>query len=153
MRAYYLPIVAGSLLSLSAFLPWIRVGDAALTGISGAAGWWILGLGLVAMTLAALSIATRKNSRHPILIVGLVALGIEFLASRVLGRSAAEAAWVSSQASALLHGMAPPADPRTAVGSGIYLGLTAAGALVAFGLTIVVRRSASAYREPMDDDV
>lgn len=152
MRAYYLPIAAGALLSLSAFLPWIRIDDTPFGGVPDLAGLWILGLGLVAMTLAGLSIATRKNSRHPILVVGLIALGIQFLAFQIMGRSASEGAWAASQAAAIVEGAPAPAPPVTRVQSGIYLGLAASTLLVVFGLTIVVSRAGEAYALSDEDD-
>ena len=79
MRAYYFPAAAGVLLIISAFLPWMTVGDVPLGGIPDTAAWWVLGLGGLAVLLAGLSIWTRKNSRHPLLLVGLMAFAILFL--------------------------------------------------------------------------
>jgi hypothetical protein len=46
------------------------------------------------------------------------------------------------------------APPTAAVGSGIYLGLAASAVLVAFGLTIVLKRASQPYvPEEKDDDV
>ena len=42
--------------------------------------------------------------------------------------------------------------PIAIVGSGIYVGLAASAVLVAFGLTIVVRRAATPYVVPSPDD-
>ncbi len=153
MRAYYLPIAAGALLSLSALLPWIRIDDTRTGGVPDLAGLWILGLGLAAIVLAALSIRTRKNSRHPILVVGLIAFGIQFLALQVMGRSAVERAWAASQAAAIVAGGPAPPAPVVRVDSGLYLGLAASTLLVLFGLTIVLRRANEAYALSEDDDV
>lgn len=153
MRAYYLPVVAGTLLALSAFLPWIRVDGSPMGGVPDMAGLWILGLGIAAVVLASLSIATRKNSRHPILVVGLIAVGILFLALQIMTRSATEHAWAASQAVAIVQGIEAPPPPQATVGAGLYLGLTAAGLLVLFGLTIVVKRVSQPYALPEDDDV
>jgi len=153
MRAYYLPIVAGTVLALSAFLPWLRIDGAPMGGVPDLAGLWILGLGIAAVVLASLSIATRKNSRHPILVVGLIAAGILFLARQIMTRSATEHAWAASHAVAIVRGGAVPAPPNATVGPGLYLGLAAAGVLVMFGLTIVVTRVSQPYPVPEDDDV
>ena len=72
MRAYYWPILSGLLLGSSAFLPWITVGEQQYGGIPDVTAFWVLGLAVVTVILASLSIATRKNSRHPLLIVGLL---------------------------------------------------------------------------------
>ena len=51
--------------------------------------------------LAALSLVTRKNSRHPLLVLGLVALGIIMLTWRIVPRLAGEEALTISQAAAI----------------------------------------------------
>ena len=95
--------------------------------------------------LAVLSLVTRKNSRHPLLLIGLIALGIMFLSWRIMPRSAGERALTVSQAIAIVEnspiGRAPDALP----GSGIYIGLAASIVLVVFGLTIVVKRVKRPY--------
>jgi hypothetical protein len=152
MRAYYLPAVAGFLLFIAAFLPWVKVGESRVGGVPSIAGFWVLGLGALATIFAVLSIITRRNSRHPLLVVGLAAFGIMFLAQRILLRTAAEHAWAAAQAQAIVEGSeahVPPAE--TALG--LYLGLVASIALVLFGLTIVVRRASQPYSVPEDDDV
>jgi hypothetical protein len=151
MRAYYLPFVAGALLAISAFLPWVRHGDVGVGGVPSASALWILGLGVVAMVLATLSVATRKNSRHPLLLVGLLALAIEFLGWQWMRRAVAEQAWASAQAAAIIAGAEAAAVPRTSIGAGLYLGIAAAVILVLFGLTIVVKRASRMYATPEDD--
>ena len=89
MRAYYIPAAAGVLLVVSAFLPWMHVGDVPLGGVPDTAGLWILGLGALAVLLAGLSIWTRKNSRHPLLLVGLAAFAIMFLGYQWMSRDGA----------------------------------------------------------------
>ena len=153
MRAYYIPVFAGVLLVVSAFVPWMHVGDVSLGGLPDTAGWWILGLGVVAVVLAGLSIATRKNSRHPLLLVGLAAFAIMFLGYQWMSRTVRDAAWAQAQAQAIVNGIPAGQAPHTAVGLGIYLGLVAATMLVLFGLTIVVKRVPSAYAVPKDDDI
>jgi len=44
MRTYFIPLVAGVVLSASAFLPWVIVGDVALNGVPDMAALWIAGL-------------------------------------------------------------------------------------------------------------
>ena len=86
--------------------------------------------------------------------VGLVALGIMFLAWRVMPRLVGEQALTVSQAVAIVENTPMGDTPVALAGSGIYLGLAAAAVLVAFGLTIVVRRVATPYAvEEVDDDV
>jgi hypothetical protein len=152
MRADYIPVSAGVLLIASAFLPWMMLGDVSLGGVPDAAGWWIFGLGILAVLLASLSIWTRKNSRHPLLLVGLVAFAILFLGYQWMSRSVRTSAWAQTQARAIVENVPAGATPDTTVGAGMYVGLAAAAVLVLFGLTIVIKRVPKAYAPPEDDD-
>ena len=112
MRAYYIPAAAGVLLIVSAFLPWMYVGDVPLGGVPETAGIWIFGLGSLAVLLAGLSIWTRKNSRHPLLLVGLAAFAIMFLGYQWMSRTVRDAAWAQAQASAIVNERCLPALRR-----------------------------------------
>src|SRR5215475_5661438 len=103
MRGYFVPLVAGVLLAISAFLPWVIVADVSMRGVPDIPGLWVAGLGALASVLALLSLITRKNSRHPLLLIGLVALGITFLSWRILPRTAGERALTISQAFAIVE--------------------------------------------------
>jgi hypothetical protein len=154
MRAYVIPLVAGLALVLSAFMPWVIVSDISLPGFPDVMALWIVGLGVLAAVLAMLSLITRKNSRHPLLVIGLAALGIMFLSWRIMPTSAGDRALTVSQAQAIVENR-PVGDPPAALaGSGIYLGLVASSALVGFGLTIIFKRVSRPYAvvDP-DDDV
>jgi hypothetical protein len=151
MRAYYLPLVAGAVLIVSAFLPWVMIGGVGVGGVPAPSALWILGLGVAAMILASLSVITRRNSRHPLLLVGLVALAIEFLAWQWMQRSVAEQAWASAHAAAIVAGGSAGAVGVPYVGVGIYLGVAAATVLVLFGLTIVIKKVSRPYAPPEDD--
>jgi hypothetical protein len=59
-----------------------------------------------------------------------------------------------AQAFAIVDDAPEIAAPAAVVGIGIYLGLAASLALVAFGMTIVVKRASTVYVvAPADDDV
>jgi hypothetical protein len=154
MRAYFVPLAAGIVLAASAFLPWVIVGDVSMPGVPDVEALWVAGLGALAGVLAMLSLVTRKNSRHPLLIIGLFALGITFLSWRIVPRTAGERASTIAQAFAIVENTPMTSAPVADVGFGLYLGLAAACVLVAFGLTIVVKRAAQPYvlADP-DDDV
>jgi hypothetical protein len=124
-----------------------------MRGVPDVAALWIAGLGAMAAVLATLSLITRKNSRHPLLLIGLVALGIMFLSWRIMPQAITNRALIRSQAIAIVDKTAVGKVPSVAVGSGIYVGLAAAGALVGFGLTIVVKRASRPYLavDPNDD--
>jgi hypothetical protein len=154
MRGYFVPLAAGILLTTSTFLPWVHVGDISLRGVPDVAALWVAGLGVLAAVLAFLSLVTRKNSRHPLLLIGLLSLGIMFLSWRIMPASVGERALTMSQAFAIVE-QRPFGDAPTALpGGGIYLGLAASIVLVGFGLTIVVKRVRQPYVvETPDDDV
>jgi hypothetical protein len=155
MRAYFIPLVAGIVLALSAFLPWIIVSDVPVQGVAdlpGVPGFWVAGLGASATVLSLLSLVTRKNSRHPLLLVGLVALGIMFLSWRILPRTAGEHALTVSQAFAIVENTPMTTAPAAAPASGIFVGMAAACAIVGFGLTIVMRRAGVSYSIASPDD-
>jgi hypothetical protein len=154
MRGYFVPLAAGIFLTISAFLPWVIVGGATMRGVPDVPGLWVAGLGALAAVLALLSLITRKNSRHPLLLVGLLALGIMFLSWRILPRTAGERALTISQAFAIVENTPLDVAPLAVVGAGIYLGLLSSSVLVAFGLTIVFKKASRpfAVADP-DDDV
>jgi hypothetical protein len=153
MRAYYIPVAAGLLLILSSFLPWMFLGESRIGGVPDPAGFWILALGVMAVVLAGLSIWTRKNSRHPLLVVGLAAFAIIFLGYEWLARSVRETAWARSQAEAIVGNTAVQPPAATGAGLGIYLGMAAAVVLVLFGLTIVIKKVPRPYATSEDDDI
>jgi hypothetical protein len=70
MRAYLVPLAAGIILTVSAFLPWVIIGEYSRRGVPDLWAVWVAGLGALAAVLATLSMITRRNSRHPLLVVG-----------------------------------------------------------------------------------
>src|SRR4051812_5462113 len=88
MRAYFVPLAAGVTLAVSTFLPWVVVGGVPKRGVPDMAALWVLGIGALSAVLATLSLITRKNSRHPLLVLGLAAMAITYLAWRILPRLA-----------------------------------------------------------------
>jgi hypothetical protein len=151
MRAYMVPLVAGVALVVSAFLPWVNVSGVALRGYPDVMAIWVIGLGALSAVLAVLSLITRKNSRHPLLVVGLVALGIMILSWRIMPISAGDRALTVSQALSIVDDTPMVTTTDAAAGSGIYLALAASGTIVAFGLTIIFKRVSRPYA-PVDPD-
>jgi hypothetical protein len=153
MRGYFIPLAAGMVLAASAFLPWVVVGGVPLRGVPGVAALWVLGLGALSALLATLSLITRKNSRHPLLVVGLAALGITYLSLQIMPRVAGENALTVAQAFAIVENRPLDSAPVAIAGVGLYVGLAASAVLVAFGLTIVIKRASQPYvnSDPNDD--
>jgi hypothetical protein len=153
MRAYYLPICAGFLLAGSAFMPWILIGDNALGGVPSISGFWVLVLAIIAVVLASLSVITRKNSRHPLLVVGLAAFAIVLLSEQWMQRSAVDQIWAQEQAVAIVQGEQAEIEiPATSMAGGGYLALVSSAIIILFGLTIVVRKTPSPYAVSENDD-
>jgi len=152
MRAYFIPLGAGLVLSASSFLPWVIVDNVAVAGVPDVWALWVVGLGAIAAVLAMLSLVTRKNSRHPLLVIGLFALGIMVLSWRIMPRTAGERAHTIAQAFAIVENRPLSAPPAADAGIGIYLGLAASTVLVLFGLTIVVKRASQPYVVTSPDD-
>ncbi|HMB82342.1 MAG TPA: hypothetical protein VKI43_19835 [Vicinamibacterales bacterium] len=154
MRGYFIPLTAGIVLAVSTLLPWVIVGNVSMAGVPDVAALWVGGLGVMAAVFALLSLITRRNSRHPLLVVGLFALGITFLSYRIMPRAAGERASTIAQAYAIVENTPMGAEPSAGVGVGLYIALAASAVLVAFGLTIVVKRASQVYVvAPEDDDV
>jgi len=154
MRAYFIPLAAGVLLAVSAFLPWVTVGETSFRGVPDMPALWIAGLGTAAALLAFLSLVTRRNSRHPLLIVGLVSLAIMCLSWKIMPRSAGDRIRTISQAFAIVENRPVRGDVEAVAASGIYVGLAASAVIVLFGLTIVVKRASRPYVvADADDDV
>jgi hypothetical protein len=154
MRAYVVPLVAGAALVVSAFLPWVNVSGVALRGYPDVMALWMIGLGALSSVLAVLSMVTRKNSRHPLLVIGLVALGIMILSWRIMPMSAGDRALTVSQALSIVDDTPMATSTDAAPGGGIYLALAGSCAIVGFGLTIIFKRVARPYvTVDPDDDV
>ena len=152
MRAYIIPQVAGVVLTVSAFLPWVHVSNVTLTGYPDMLALWIIGLGALATILATLSLITRKNSRHPLLVIGLAAFGIMILSWRIMPLAVGDRALTLTQAVSIVNETPQEAAPVASAGFGIYVGLFAAAAISLFGLTIVVKRVAQPYAIVSPDD-
>jgi hypothetical protein len=152
MRAYFIPLGAGLVLAASSFLPWVIVDNVAVAGVPDVWALWVVGLGAIAAVLALLSLVTRKNSRHPLLVVGLFALGIMVLSWRIMPRTAGERAHTIAQAFAIVENRPLSAPPAADAAIGIYLGIAASAVLVLFGLTIVVKRASQPYIVTSPDD-
>ena len=141
MRGYFIPVRRRRGLAVSAFLPWVVVDGVSARACPTSPALWVAGLGALAAVLAMLSLITRKNSRHPLLVVGLAALGIMFLSWRIMPRLAGERALTVSQAFAIVENTPPGAAPTRSSAAASTSASRRRAVLVAFGLTIVIKRA------------
>ena len=163
MRSYYVAAAAGVLLIVSAFLPWMFLGDESVGGVPDPAGFWILALGVIAVCLPA-----SASGRARIRAIRCCSSGSRHLpscSSAINGcRAPSETPHGRGRRPARSSkGCLPERPPETRVGLGIYLGLVAAAiVLVLFGLddcrstTKVPRRPYAAHddddQQPTTDD-
>lgn len=153
MRGYLVPFFSGLVLVVCGFLPWVVIEDVSIVGFPDTLAVWVMGLGGLSMVLAVLSMITRKNSRHPLFLIGLAALGILFLSWRIMPGSVDRRVLSRAQAIAIVDNTEVVTPPHALAGAGIYVGLAASLLIVAFGFTIVFKQVSRPYTvaDPNDD--
>jgi hypothetical protein len=153
MRGYLVPFFSGLTLVVSAFMPWVVIENISIVGFPDTLALWIMGLGGLAAVLAVLSMITRKNSRHPLFLIGLAALGIMFLSWRIMPGSVDRRVLSRAQAIAIVDNTEVITPPHALAGIGIYVGLAASVLIVGFGFTIVFKQVTRPYTvaDPNDD--
>ncbi len=153
MRGYLVPFFSGLVLIICGFLPWVVIEDISIVGFPDTLAVWVMGLGGLSAALAVLSMITRKNSRHPLFLIGLAALGILFLSWRIMPGSVDRRVLSRAQAIAIVDNTELIPPPHALAGTGIYVGLAASCLIVGFGFTIVFKQVRRPYTvsDPNDD--
>lgn len=153
MRGYLVPFFSGLTLVVCGFLPWVVIEGIPLVGFPDTMALWVMGLGGLAAALAVLSMITRKNSRHPLFLIGLAALGILFLSWRIMPGSVDRRVLSRAQAIAIVDNTKVITPSPALAGFGIYVGLAASVLIVGFGFTIVFKQVNRPYTvaDPNDD--
>ena len=83
----------------------------------------------------------------------MAAFGIVLVSEQWMERTTADQVWAQSQARAIVQGSRTAVSlPDPTMAPGGYLALAAAGVIVLFGMTIVVRQAATPYAVSEDDD-
>jgi hypothetical protein len=134
-RAYALSLAGGTALALSAFLPWLRLGDVGLAGIPDPAGFFVLGLGLLGIVLSVVGLRGRRETRQMLVLVGIAALTTLVVVWRTGPATITERAQVRAEAVALVDNVPAVPVPPAAVGIGLLMGLVSATAITVVGLT------------------
>lgn len=134
-RAYALSLVGGVALATSAFLPWLRLGDVGLAGIPDPAGFFVLGLGLLGISLSVVGLRGRHHTRQMLVLVGIAALTTLVVVWRTGPATITERAQVRAEAVALVDNVSAVPVPPAGVGVGLLLGVVSAAAIALAGLT------------------
>ena len=133
-RPYYLAVVGSAALAAAAFLPWLRLGDIGLVGIPDPAGFFVLALGVLGLLLSLSSIATRRDTRPALVLVGLAGLTTLAVVWVTGPGTIADRAQARAEAVALVDNVPVQPVPPVGVGVGLLLGLAGAATIAAAGL-------------------
>jgi hypothetical protein len=136
-RLDLLSLGGSAALAISAFLPWLRLGDIGLRGVPDPAGFFVLGVGTLGVLLAVVSLlTTRQTGQVQVLVgfAGLTTLGVVWLTgpATIAARALARAEAVS-----LVDNVALQPPPAVGIGVGLLLGLSAALIVAAAGVASV----------------
>ena len=125
----------GALLAASAFLPWFRVGALMLAGVPDPAGYFIVAIGAVAILAAAAGIALRREPRRELLLVGIAGITTLSVVWWVAPSTLADRAQARAEAIAIVDQVPTAPPPPIRMGYGVPVGLLAAAALAAVGVS------------------
>jgi hypothetical protein len=118
----------------SSFLPWLRIGEVGLPGISDPAGYFVLGLGAVGALLSLVGLATARNTKHGLVLVGLAGLTTLVVVWFSGAATIADRAQARAEAVAIVDNVPVSPVPAVHAATGLVLGLAGAAAAAAVGL-------------------
>ena len=72
--SHLLALAASTVLAVSVFLPWMRVGDAGLAGVPDPSGLFVLVTGVASLGIAAFGLVRGRDVRPWVMLAGLAAL-------------------------------------------------------------------------------
>lgn len=126
--------VASLLLTTSAFLPWLTLGDVRLTGVPDPAGYFVAAMGVAGLGLSGAAWRGRRGAVRMLLLAGLAGLTTLAVVTVTGPATIADRALAHAEAVALVDNVAiqPPPDVRLAYG--LVLGLFGSLALTGVGL-------------------
>lgn len=140
MGSPLLPLVASLALAASAFLPWLRLGDIGLAGVPDPAGLFVLALGVVGAVFSLMRLLKRSETRQWLMLVGMAGLTVLIVVWRTGPETIADRAQAHAEAVALVDNVPMQPVPVVRIGAGLWLGLVSSAALLAAGLSGIVRR-------------
>ena len=135
MRTQALSGVAASLLlTASAFLPWLSLGDARLVGVPDPAGYFVAAMGVVGLGLSGAAWRGRRGAVQMLLLAGLAGLTTLTVVTMTGPSTIADRALAHAEAVALVDNVAMQPPPAVRLAYGLVLGLLASLAMAGVGL-------------------
>lgn len=125
----------GALLAASAFLPWFRVGTLTLAGVPDPAGYFVVAIGAAAIIAAGAGFAVRREPRRELLLVGIAGITTLSVVWWVAPSTLADRALARAEAIAIVDQVPATPPPPIRIGYGVPVGLLAAAALAAVGVS------------------
>ena len=139
--SHLLALAASTVLAVSVFLPWMRVGDAGLAGVPDPSGLFVLVTGVAGLGIAAFGLVRGRDVRPWVMLAGLAALTTLVVVWRTGPATLADRAQARAEALAIVDGVAVQPPPAVRVGPGLVLGLVASATVFGAGLTAYGRAS------------
>jgi len=132
--AFSLGLLASAVLLVSAFLPWLHLGDVGLAGVPDPAGYFVAVTGAVGLLLSGVGLTARRDTRQLLGLAGLAGV-TTLLAVWLTGpATVASRALAHAEALALVDHVAMQPPPPVRVGVGLLVGLAASAGLVVVGV-------------------
>ena len=125
---------ASLLLTASAFLPWLSVGDARLVGVPDPAGYFVAAVGVVGVGLSGAAWRGRRGAVQMLLLAGLAGLTTLTVVTLTGPATIADRALAHAEAVALVDNVAMLPPPSVHLSYGLVLGLLASLAMTGLGL-------------------
>lgn len=127
-------VAASLLLTASAFLPWLSLGDARLMGVPDPAGYFVAAMGVVGVALSGAAWRGHRGAVRMLLLAGLAGLTTLTVVTVTGPATIADRALAHAEAVALVDNVAMQPPPAVHLAYGVMLGLLASLVMVGVGL-------------------
>jgi hypothetical protein len=132
---YRVSLVGSAAMAVSAFLPWLRVGDVSLAGIPDPAGFFVVAVGVLGVVLSAAGLLSRRDPRYLLVLAGLAGVTTLGVVWRSGPATVAERAQARAEAISIVDNVPLQQVPPVRTGTGLFVGLAGAIAVTGVGLT------------------
>jgi hypothetical protein len=134
-----LSLAGGLAIVVSAFLPWLRVGDVTIAGTPDPAGYFVLALGVASVIASLASSSARKAFPFLMMLAGIAAITTLAVVWRNGPGTVGDRALARAEALALVDNVPMEAPPPVGVGAGVFLGI--GGGVVVTTAGLLARRT------------